>query len=570
MISGRPCAPRLFVKVQTVMTTCRSKVIFISLVAFFAMLIVVSPVRAQEPSPATTPLPAAEIEQLVAPVALYPDDLLSQVLMASTYPLEIVEAARWVSQNPNVTGKALEDAMQKQTWDPSVKALTAVPQTLQMMSDQIKWTQDLGNAFLAQQTDVLDAVQRLRARADKAGNLNSTPQQTVRRVNRPGGVSAAGGAPAMAYEIAPAIPDEYFVPIYDPTIVYGVWPYDDYLPFYWYPPGWGGGWYGFGAGFFAGAAIWGGINWWNRNVHVDHHRYNQFNRTNISNGNWSHNVDHRRGVGYNNSQLTNRFGDQGRGKARDQARQKLSQGGMGKGGMGGMGQGGMGGGMAGGMGGGMGKGGMGSGMAGGMGGGMASKSARRSTSGMGGMASGMGGMASGMGGMSTRRASSGMAGMAGGGMAGGGMYGGGGMGFSSGGSRGLSGGSGFSGGGTRSFGGGGGGFSSGGGGRGGGFSGGGGRGGGGGGGRGGGRRSDIELKENVTLLGHLANGIGFYRFVYKGTDTVYVGVMAQEVQRVRPDAVTRGSDGYLRVFYDKLGLKFQTYDQWLAAGARVH
>ena len=307
----------------------RHKINLLSLIAFMAMLIVGSPVWAQQQSPATTTLTTAQVEQLVAPIALYPDDLLTQVLMASTYPLEVVEAARWSRDNPKVTGKALEDAMQKQAWDPSVKALTAVPQTLQMMNDQLKWTQDLGDAFLAQQTDVLDAVQRLRARADAAGNLKSTSQQTVRRVNRPANVSAASGAPATAYEIVPTTPDEYYVPIYDPTVVYGAWPYPDYLPYYWYPPGWGGGWFGFGAGVLAGAAIWGGVNWWNRNVHVDHHRFNQFNRTNITDRNWSHNVDHRRGVPYNNPQVANRFGDQGRGKARDQARQKIAQGGNG-------------------------------------------------------------------------------------------------------------------------------------------------------------------------------------------------------------------------------------------------
>jgi hypothetical protein len=337
--------------------------IFVSLVMFTAMLLAASPSRAQQQS--TQTLSTAQIEQLVAPIALYPDSLLSQVLMASTYPLEVVEAARWSRDNSKMTGKALEDAMQKQAWDPSVKALTAVPETLQMMNDQLKWTQDLGDAFLAQQSDVLDAVQRLRARADAAGNLKSTSQQTVRRVNRPANVSAASGVPATAYEIVPTNPDEYYVPIYDPTIVYGAWPYSDYLPYYWYPPGWGGGWFGFGAGVLAGAAIWGGVNWWNRNVYVDHHRFNQFNRTNITNPNWSHNVDHRRGVPYNNAQVAQRFGDQGRGKARDQARQKMAQGGMGQDGkgQGGMGQGGMGQG-------GMGQGGMG-GMAGMAGGGMA-------------------------------------------------------------------------------------------------------------------------------------------------------------------------------------------------------
>jgi Protein of unknown function (DUF3300) len=147
-----------------------------SLVLLVATLSFAFPLRAQSQASAATPLTSAQLEQLVAPIELYPDDLLSQVLMASTYPLEVVEAARWSSQNPNVTGQALADAMQKQPWDASVEALTAVPQTLQMMNDQLKWSQDLGDAFLARQTGVLDAVQSLRARADAAGNLKSTPQ----------------------------------------------------------------------------------------------------------------------------------------------------------------------------------------------------------------------------------------------------------------------------------------------------------------------------------------------------------------------------------------------------------
>src|ERR1700748_3686040 len=124
-------------------------------------------------------LPEGKIEQLVAPIALYPDPLLTQVLMASTYPLEVIEAARWSQANPAITGTGLQDAMQSQTWDPSVKALTAVPQTLQMMSAKLDWTEQLGDAFLAQQQDVLAAVQKLRAQAQAAGNLQSTPQQVV-------------------------------------------------------------------------------------------------------------------------------------------------------------------------------------------------------------------------------------------------------------------------------------------------------------------------------------------------------------------------------------------------------
>lgn len=494
------------------------------------------------------PLSNEQLDQMVAPIALYPDSLISQILMASTYPLEVVEAARWSKENPNVKGQALEDAMQKQSWDPSVKALTAVPQTLAMMNDQLKWTQDLGDAFLAQQADVLDAVQRLRARADAAGNLKSTPQQTVTRTSRPAG--SPSGAPATAYVIAPTNPTEYYVPIYDPGVVYGAWPYPTYQPFYWYPPGYvAAGVFSFAAGVAVGAAIWGNVNWWGRSVNVNVNRYNSFNRTNIRNNTWTHNAEHRHGVSYNNARVAKQYGG-GRDQARDAARQNFA----GKGGKGG--EGGMGGQGKGGMGGEGGMGGMaGGGMAGGMGGGMGGEG------GMGGMAGG--GMAGGMGG---GMAGGGMAGGMGGGMAGGGMAGGGGM---------RSGG-GHAGGGMRAGGGHAGGMARMGGGRAphmAGMGGGGahfaGMGGGGFRGGMGGRRSDIALKHDIELIGYLDNGLGFYRFAYNGSDTAYVGVMAQEVERVAPAAVMRARDGYLRVFYEKLGVKFQTYKQWLADGAQV-
>ena len=150
----------------------------------------------QYQAPSDQQLSEGQLDQLVAPIALYPDPLLTQVLMASTYPLEVVEAARWSHDNPGVTGNALQDAMQAQSWDPSVKALTAVPQTLQMMSDKLDWTQQLGDAFLAQQQDVMDAVQTLRAEAQAAGNLQSTAQQRVTTAPAPAGcgihVDAAG------------------------------------------------------------------------------------------------------------------------------------------------------------------------------------------------------------------------------------------------------------------------------------------------------------------------------------------------------------------------------------------
>src|ERR1700761_6216047 len=155
----------------------------------------------------------AQIQQLVAPIALYPDPLLSQILMASTYPLEVVEAARWSRDNPAVTGAALETAMQGQSWDPSIKALAAVPQTLQMMNDKLDWTQQLGDAFLAQQQSVLDAVQTLRAEAQAAGNLQSTPQQAVTTAPPPADGIAAGTAQPIV--IQPVNPGVYYVPVYN-------------------------------------------------------------------------------------------------------------------------------------------------------------------------------------------------------------------------------------------------------------------------------------------------------------------------------------------------------------------
>ncbi|WP_354227808.1 DUF3300 domain-containing protein [Bradyrhizobium sp. F1.4.3] len=259
-------------------------------------------------SPAAAALTEGQIEQLVAPIALYPDSLLSQILMASTYPLEVVEAARWSKENASVKGKALEDAMQKQSWDPSVKALAAIPQTLQMMNDKLDWTQQLGDAFLAQQQDVMAAVQTLRARADAAGNLKSTSQQKVTKSAPPAGVTPPAGM-QQAITIDPVDPDTYYVPVYDPGVVYGAWDYPAYQPFYWYPPGYvAAGVIGFTAGVAVGAAIWGRCDWWRRDVNINVNRFNQFNRTNIVNGGWAHNPAHRGGVAYHNANVAARFG----------------------------------------------------------------------------------------------------------------------------------------------------------------------------------------------------------------------------------------------------------------------
>jgi hypothetical protein len=265
----------------------------------------------------------AQITQLVAPIALYPDPLLTQILMASTYPLEVVEAARWSRDNPSVAGQALENAMQDQSWDPSVKALTAVPQTLEMMSNKLAWTEELGDAFLAQQQDVLAAVQTLRAEAQAAGNLKSTPQQVVTTEPAPAGVAAPSGPAPIVIE--PVNPDVYYLPVYNPAVVYGAWGYPDDPPFYWSPPGFiASNIVSFTAGVAVGAAIWGGCDWRNHNVIINVNRYNLFNHSNINiaNNTWIHNPAHRHDVPYPNASVAQRYGRASEAAARDAFRDR--------------------------------------------------------------------------------------------------------------------------------------------------------------------------------------------------------------------------------------------------------
>ncbi len=297
------------------------------LVALLAALFVVHGVPslafAETTQPASAAAPQAptfkpeQLEQLVAPIALYPDSLLAQVLMASTYPLEVVEAARWQKQNSTLKDKALEDALQQQTWDPSVKSLTAFPPVLTMLNDKLDWTQKLGDAFLAQQSDVMEAVQRLRAKADATGNLKSSEQQTVTVEQAPANVQqtvTVEGQPAPTttiIKIEPAQPEVVYVPTYNPTVVYGAWPYPTYPPYSYYPPGYvATSVISFGVGMAVGAALWGGCNWgWggHNDVNINVNRYNSFNNTNISNNNWQHNVDHRKGVQYRDSATRQKY-----------------------------------------------------------------------------------------------------------------------------------------------------------------------------------------------------------------------------------------------------------------------
>ncbi len=250
----------------------------------------------------------AKLQQLVAPIALYPDALAAQVLMASTYPVEIIEAQRWVQDNPDTKGDALQQAMQGQSWNASVKSLTAFPQVLQMMSDKLSWTTDLGNAFLAHQSDVMNAIQTLRQRAQAAGNLESNAQQTVTVQNQPAGTQP------QTIIIVPANPQVVYVPTYNPTLVYGVWPYPAYPPYYYYPPGYvaTASLLSFGAGMAVGAALWGDCNWGRGDVNINVNNYNRFNNTNITRNQWQQNFNqHRSSWQAGNQQRADRFGKEG-------------------------------------------------------------------------------------------------------------------------------------------------------------------------------------------------------------------------------------------------------------------
>ena len=281
------------------------------------VLISLSPVILQAQSEAQGPIfKPEELEQLVAPIALYPDGLLAQVLMASTYPLEVVEAARFAKANPNLKDEALNNALKQRSWDPSVKSLLSFPQVLTMMDERLDWTQKLGDAFLAQQKDVMDAVQRLRAKAQAEGNLKTTEQQNVTVQEEP----PASGTQVIV--IQPANPQVVYVPTYNPTVVYGAWPYPAYPPAYYYPPGYvaTAALVSFGVGLAVGSAYYGGCNWGHGDVDINTNRYNNFNqnvnqnynrndvKNKVEGGKWQHNPEHRKGVEYRDRGTQERFG----------------------------------------------------------------------------------------------------------------------------------------------------------------------------------------------------------------------------------------------------------------------
>ena len=516
-----------------------------SLFALLLLVISFSPFAAwaQTQPPAQAPAaPAAapssdqllkpeQLDALVAPIALYPDDLLSVVLMASSYPLEVVQADRWLSQNKSLKGDQLKAEVDKQGWDGSVKSLVATPDVLTMMSSKLDWTQKLGDAVLAQQPDLMDAIQRLRARAQANDKLKTTPQQTVAVTQQ------STGHKVISIQSTSA--DTVYVPYYDPNVVYGGWPYAEYPPYSWgYPSYIGAGLIATGVAFGTGYLIgrwasgnWnlgGGVNWGNGNIISNRPRVNPLTVNNINTGNiWQHNPQHRQGVRYSNNNVQQRFGNNtqrtganqrmdfrgrngqqvlnpgnnngnranprpsqqpaanraadkrqntgnrqanNRQNANRTATSRPSQTSRNNN--------------------------------------AARNNARTNVNRSNAMNVQRGNVARaqstrGQASLGSARASVGMA------PRGGGPRGG------------------------------------------------------------GGRRSDVALKHDIVLLGRLADGLGFYRFSYIGSDTRYVGVIAQEVRAVMPDAVTRGRDGYLRVFYGKLGVRFETYDAWVAEGAHV-
>ncbi len=307
-----------------------------------------SPARAAEQASASPTFAAGEIEALVAPIALYPDSLLAQVLMASTYPLEVVEAARFAEQHPDLAGDALDQALQDETWDASVKSLVSFPQALEMLNEKIDWTQKLGDAFLAQQSDVMDAVQRLRAKAKQEGNLESNEQQKVivQQAPAPPPEVVVQQAPPSktVIVIEPAAPQVVYVPTYNPTVVYGAWVYPAYPPYYYYPPGYvvGASMISFGIGMAVGASLWGGCHWgWGHgDIDIDINHYNNFNKNvtrnynkteinnKFKNGKWQHDSSHRKGVQYRDKATQQRFDRGGRGgvDARQAFRGRAEQG----------------------------------------------------------------------------------------------------------------------------------------------------------------------------------------------------------------------------------------------------
>jgi hypothetical protein len=284
----------------------------------FVLLPGTSLVLAQQASQAGTAqetaalLPPEQLDSLVAPIALYPDALLAQTLVAATYPLEIIQLQQWLAKNPGLKDKALADAVAKQPWDPSVQSMAAIPDVVKRLADDVQWTTELGNAFLAQQSAVMDAVQRMRAKAVDKGALAPNEQQKVE-------TQTVAGKTVIVVESAN--PEVIYVPSYSPTVVYGasVYPYPPiYYPYY--APG--AAFVAFSFGVMAGAA-WGGyccnVGWGGNDIDINVD--NNFNRNNVnkgsgSGGKWQHDPQHRGGAPYADRATASKYGGSARGDSR--------------------------------------------------------------------------------------------------------------------------------------------------------------------------------------------------------------------------------------------------------------
>lgn len=294
--------------------------------------------------PAATTFTSAQIDQLTAPVALYPDNLLSQVLMASTYPSNVLQAVQWSQDNPTQKGDAAVQAVANQPWDPSVKSLVAFPALLSLMGENPQWVQDLGNAFLAQPQDVMNSVQKLRAVAQQTGTLKSTPQQKVTTTATKAAAPAPSGTttatasapPPQVIKIESTDPNVVYVPTYNPNTAYGTWPSTTYPPVY-LPPTPGQQFtnsfvngLGFSLGVATTYALFSSIDWdddddhhhhdddyhdggWhgggNNNINIDVNNYNHITgqHLNGNNTNWQHNPAYRNNLPYPNNNVTQRF-----------------------------------------------------------------------------------------------------------------------------------------------------------------------------------------------------------------------------------------------------------------------
>jgi hypothetical protein len=255
------------------------------------------------------PLPPDQLDALVAPIALYPDPLLAQTLVAATYPLEIIQLQQWLARHPGLKDKELADSVAKQPWDPSIQSMAAIPDVVKRLADDVQWTTDLGNAFLSQQSAVMDAVQRMRKRAKDKGALESNEQQKVE-------TQVVESKTVIVVESTN--PEVIYVPAYSPTVVYGP-PIYPYPPIYYppYPPG--AAMVSFTFGVMWGAAVWGGAcchaGWGGNNIYINNN--NNFNQINHNrggaNGNWEHSAQHRGGAPYGDRATANKYGGASRG-----------------------------------------------------------------------------------------------------------------------------------------------------------------------------------------------------------------------------------------------------------------